>query len=160
MFFIKGEFLRVRTNLKGEAFNAIVDFDTPFATKAKSNYTLSMYTLVNCPKTGCQAAQDKISVQIKEGINGVYREVYVVQGRVHDDRWKMDKLDFIASSDRTYVCLISIKKVTLDSYHISFSFDLYSPEKLVKELMVLAHFMSIKLISSYLIVREFFYFNF
>ena len=119
----------MRTNPKGEAFNAIVDFDTPFATKAKSNYTLSMYTLVNCPKTTCIAAKDKISVQIKEGLSGVYREVYSIQGRAHDDRWNMNKLDLIASSDRIYVCLISIKRVTLNSNHIFFSFDLYSQEK-------------------------------
>jgi hypothetical protein len=27
------------------------------------------------PKEGCEEAQDKISVQIKEGVNGVYKEV-------------------------------------------------------------------------------------
>jgi hypothetical protein len=100
---LEGEFLRVRTNSQGDSFKMVVNFDTPFITKQNSNYTLSMYTLVNCPLIGCESANDTISVQVKEGINGVYKEVYVVKGRVRDDRWKMDKLDFIASQDRLYV---------------------------------------------------------
>lgn len=66
-------------------------------------YTLSMYTLINCPKVGCEIAQDKISVQIKEGVNGEYREVYLVSGRSHDSKWVKDGLNFIATSDRIYV---------------------------------------------------------
>ena len=108
-----GEFLRVRTNAQGGAFYSIVDFDTPFVTKAKSNYTLSMYTLINCPKIGCQAAKDKISVQIKEGVNGFYRELYVVQGRVRDDRWNMEQIDFVATSDRIHVGHLSVTTILL-----------------------------------------------
>lgn len=98
-----GEFVRVRSNNLGEEFSMTVDFDSPIVTKPLSNYTLSFYTLVNCPKVGCDSAQDQISVQIKEGITGVYKEVVLIKGRVRDDRWKMDKLDFVASKDRIYV---------------------------------------------------------
>lgn len=98
--------MRVRTNPQGEAYSLIVDFDTPFITRPKNNYTLSMYTLVNCPKVGCESAQDTISVQIKEGVSGMYKEIYVVKGRVRDDRWKMEKLNFVASQSVLYVGFI------------------------------------------------------
>jgi hypothetical protein len=102
--YFSGEFLRIRTNSLGEAFKITVDFDSPILTRPFSNYSLSMYTLINCPKEGCEEAQDKISVQIKEGVNGVYKEVILIKGRVRDDRWKRDSFDFIATKDRVYVC--------------------------------------------------------
>jgi hypothetical protein len=89
--------MRVRSNSQGSAFSLSVDFDSPFITRVKSNYTLSLYTLVNCPKVGCESAQDSISVQIKEGVTGNFREIYVIKGRVRDDRWIMSKIDFVAS---------------------------------------------------------------
>ena len=89
-----------------------VNFDTPFITKPNTNYTLSMYTLVNCPNLGCNLANDRISVQIKEGTNGFYREVYVVKERSRDDRWIRDQFDFVASKDRLNVIksIIFLKK--------------------------------------------------
>ena len=80
-----------------------VDIDSPILTRKFSNYSLSMYTLINCPKAGCETAQDTISVQIKEGVSGVYKEVVLIKGRVRDDQWKKDSFDFIASKDRVYV---------------------------------------------------------
>ena len=62
-----------------------------------------MYTLINCQKVGCEAAKDKISVQIKEGINGEFTEVYLVSGRNRDNKWVKDGLNFIAASNRVYV---------------------------------------------------------
>jgi hypothetical protein len=62
-----------------------------------------MFTLINCPSAACAAARDKISVQIKEGFNGDYREVYLVEGRVRDDRWIQEKFKFIAADNLVYV---------------------------------------------------------
>ena len=81
-----------------------LNFDSPFITKPKSNYTLTMFTLVNCGKLQCSTSQDTISVQIKEGVNGVFKEIYTVK-RNQDDRWRRERVDFIASQDRVYVCV-------------------------------------------------------
>ena len=48
---------------------------------------MSMYTLINCPKIGCEKAGDIISVKIRENSNGVYTEIYNVSGRTSDNRW-------------------------------------------------------------------------
>ena len=95
--------MRVRSNPQGDAFSLTVDFDAPFITRLKNNYTLSMYTLINCQKLSCGFAQDSISVQIKEGVNGNYREIYAIKGRERDDRWVLSKLDFVASQNLLYV---------------------------------------------------------
>ncbi len=95
--------MRVRSNPQGDAFSLIVDFDAPFITRLKNNYTLSMYTLVNCPRENCGLAQDSISVQIKEGVNGLYKEIYSIKGRERDERWIMSKIDFVASQNLLYV---------------------------------------------------------
>jgi hypothetical protein len=103
ILFLIGEFLRVRTNSAGDAFTLPVDFETPFNTIAGLKYTISMYTLINCPKLGCSTAKDKISVQIKEGINGVFKEVYAINNRSRDTRWIQDSISFHASDSILYV---------------------------------------------------------
>ena len=80
-----------------------VDFLTPITTVPGTKYSLSMYTLINCPLIGCEKANDHISVQIKEGLNGEYKEIYVVKGRVRDIKWNLDQMKFIAAQDRVYV---------------------------------------------------------
>ena len=104
-----GEFLRVRTNSAGDAFILPVDFETPFITIPGVKYTISMFTLINCQKTGCNAAQDKISVQIKEGISGIFKEVYLVKDRNRDTRWIQDSFSFNAADEILFViCFILI----------------------------------------------------
>ena len=63
-----------------------------------------MFTLVNCPLAECAAARDRISVQVKDGLNGDYKEVYLVEGRVRDDRWFQEQFKFTAADDLVYVC--------------------------------------------------------
>jgi hypothetical protein len=72
-----------------------VDFDTPIETIPGTKYSLSMYTLIN--KIGCGFAQDKISVQIQEGRNGVFKEIYLIEDRIHDDRWNHELITYIAT---------------------------------------------------------------
>ena len=98
--------MRVKTNSVGAAFTLPVDFETPFITIPGDKYTLSMYTLINCPKVGCSAAQDKISVQIKEGVNGEFKEVYAVKDRSRDSRWIQDSFSFHATQNILYVCFL------------------------------------------------------
>ena len=62
-----------------------------------------MFTLVNCGKLQCGTSQDTISVQIREGINGNFKEIYTVK-RDQDERWRRESVNFIASQDRVYVC--------------------------------------------------------
>ena len=99
----EGEFLRVRTNAQGDAFKMNVDFETPIATSFGTTYSVSMFTLFNCPVFGCEIANDMISVQVKDGLNENYREVYAVKGRVRDDRWIQEQFKFTASGGLVYV---------------------------------------------------------
>jgi hypothetical protein len=105
-FYTSGEFLRVRTNSAGDAFTLPVDFETPINTIPGVKYTISMYSLINCQKTSCSSAQDRISVQIKEGINGNYKEMYVVKDRNRDTRWIQDSFSFHAADEILFVSLL------------------------------------------------------
>jgi hypothetical protein len=95
----EGEFLRVKTNSAGDSFKLPIDFETPFNTVAGLKYSISMYTLINCPKPGCEAARDSISVQIKEGANGIYKEIYLISGRERDFKWKQELFSFKATQN-------------------------------------------------------------
>ena len=67
-----------------------------------------MYTLINCPKAGCSAAQDKISLQIKEGASGSFKEVYVVSGRSNDTKWNQELFSFRATQTLVYVRILAL----------------------------------------------------
>jgi hypothetical protein len=96
--------LRVKSHSRGEAFNLTLDFNTPIAAKVGKQYILSMFTLINCPIYRCEQAGDSISVRIKDSDNGVFKEVYNVVGRAHDDRWINDQFIYSAVQDKIYVC--------------------------------------------------------
>jgi hypothetical protein len=77
--------------------------DTPIASIPGSILSISMFTLMNCPKAGCEQAGDSISVQITDGGNGEYNEVYNVNGRTRDDRWVKENFNYIAVQDKMRV---------------------------------------------------------
>jgi hypothetical protein len=103
-FFINlGEFVRVRSHTQGEAFNLTLDFDTSISTVPGFKYFASVYTLISCPKVGCESSKDSVSVKLKDGVNGNYREVYSVNNRINDMRWIKESFNFTATQNRTYV---------------------------------------------------------
>ena len=65
-------------------------------------YFASVYTLINCPLVGCEAGKDSISVKVRDGASGSFREVYLVN-RIRDTKWIREEFNFIANADRTYV---------------------------------------------------------
>lgn len=79
------------------------DFQNSIATVPGTKYLTTFYSLFNCPKAGCDLAQDIIVVKFKEGIDGDYKEVYRVVGKDKDDRWNKNYFTFITTSDRVYV---------------------------------------------------------
>ena len=100
---LKGEFVRVKTNRNGQSFSLNADFLNSIITVPSVKYYTSFFTLFNCPKVGCDLAQDIISVRFKEGINGEFKEVYRIVGKDHDDRWTKSAFTYIATQDRLYV---------------------------------------------------------
>lgn len=87
-----------------------IDFETPFNTIPGTKYSISLYSLINCPKPGCEAARDTVSVQIKEGINGKYREIYSITGRARDYKWTQEFFSFRATQNILSVWFIRITK--------------------------------------------------
>ena len=94
--------MRVRSHTQGEAFKLTLDLDTPLITKVGSNYYGSVYTLINCPKAGCDAGKDSISIKVKDGENGTYREIYSIN-RIRDTKWIKEEFNFTARNTRAYV---------------------------------------------------------
>ena len=62
-----------------------------------------MVTLINCGSAACEAAGDKISIKIKDGENGDYKEVKVIEGRFIDDKWNSDEISFEILNDKFWV---------------------------------------------------------
>ena len=110
---LTGEFLRVRSHTQGEAFSLTLDLDTPLATVPNQRYFISLYTLISCPKVGCSDGKDSISVKLKDGVNGTYREIYTIK-RISDTKWIKESFNFIATQSRTYV------KIFLICFHLIF----------------------------------------
>lgn len=75
-----------------------------------TKYSTVFYSLFSCPKAGCDSAQDSISVRFKEGVDGVYREVYKIVGKGRDDRWSKNSFTYTATSSRLYVCKLLLTK--------------------------------------------------
>ena len=53
---------------------------------------------------GCNLAQDTISVNFKEGTDGIFREVFKIVGKGGDNKWSKNSFTFVATSARLYVC--------------------------------------------------------
>jgi hypothetical protein len=73
-----------------------------------------MYTIFNCVSSGCLAAQDTISVKVKDG-SGSYIEVASITGRADDTKWHLDQFNFSLTENVAYVSkkqnfIISINK--------------------------------------------------
>ena len=79
-----------------------MEFDRAFVTLPGTTYYGSIYSLINCPLVGCEAANDSMSFKVKDGDSGVYREIYYVS-RVHDDKWVKELFSFVATQNKTFV---------------------------------------------------------
>ncbi len=94
--------MRVRTGGKGEAFSLSFNFDKAIDV-IPGKHSMSMYTLINCAKIGCDEAQDSVSVKVKDGDDGEFKEVFKIIGRNRDDQWKKVQFLFNAMKDKVYV---------------------------------------------------------
>lgn len=99
----EGKFARIKSNNKGQAFSSSLAFRTPIDTTA-GNYSLSMYTLINCGIDECAfIAKDKITVKIKDGENGEFTELDTLANRSVDDRWYRENFIFNVRNDKIWV---------------------------------------------------------
>jgi hypothetical protein len=95
--------MRVKSNSRGEAFSSSLEFKQLVHT-TPGKYSMSMYTLINCGVVGCGQAGDSISVKIKDGEDGEFKEVHKVNGRSLDDRWNKEHFGFNVKNEEIYVC--------------------------------------------------------
>jgi hypothetical protein len=100
--FIKGKFLRIKNNNKGQAFSSSLEFKTPIES-TQGNYTIKMSTLINCGSAVCGTAGDKISIKIKDGDSEDFKEVKTIEGRFMDEEWKQDEIIFSILNHKFYV---------------------------------------------------------
>lgn len=96
----------MKTNANGQSFKLNFDYQNSIATVPGTKYSTSFYSLFNCPKVGCNLAQDTISVNFKEGSDGIFREVFKIIGKGGDDKWSKNSFTFVATSTRLYVCFV------------------------------------------------------
>ena len=100
--------LRIKSNNRGEPFSSSLSFRYPIKTKP-GNYSLSMYTLINCGSIDCDEAEDTISVKVKDGDNGEFVEIYHTTGRSIDNKWINSFLYFTVRTNKLSVKLFYLK---------------------------------------------------
>ena len=93
----------MRTDGLGDAFTSNFDFTNSIST-TPGNHSLSMYTIIDCALDGCEAAQDTISIQVKDGLSGTYTEVAKVTSNGKDKQWiKIETGNFKLTQNRAFV---------------------------------------------------------
>jgi hypothetical protein len=107
----------VRTNGLGEAFDLSFDFNEPINT-SPGQHSISMYTIFNCVSSGCLAAQDTISVKVKDG-SGSYSEVATISERTQDSAWHFNKFNFTLTENVAHVSKNKISFIII-YYYIKF----------------------------------------
>jgi hypothetical protein len=101
-----GQFLRIKSNPGGDAFNSSLEFKRKIVAQIPGEYGVSFYFLINCGQVGCENAGDAISIKIKDGIDGEFKEVDKITGRSNDDRWEKRELSFHIKTDSFFVCSV------------------------------------------------------
>ena len=106
VFIKKGNFLKYKASLSGVAYSASFFFTNALSITEIGTYTLSFYTFVNCPKTECSKVGDAISIKIKNGQDGDFKEVYksgTDDGRAQEVKWKKDEIPVQLTSSEVFV---------------------------------------------------------
>ena len=71
------------------------------------DYKLSFYNLFNClTVANCSVVNDTMSLKLKQGISGDYKEVYIGgtnYGRLNDDKWVRESISLQLEADNYYV---------------------------------------------------------
>ena len=80
-----------------------MNFNQPITTTAGKKYTVSLYSLVNCGNTRCSRAIDSLTIQIKDGDNGVFQNVYTIANHTVDSHWYYYSIDYTAISSSIFV---------------------------------------------------------
>jgi hypothetical protein len=83
--------LRIYTSANLDPFKSYFELSSPIQSRP-GYYILEMYTLINCQDENCKAAQDAITILIKDGADSEFSTVCSVLNRFLDERWY--KLEF------------------------------------------------------------------
>ncbi len=102
LIIFSGRFIRVKSASRGEVFSLSFNFDRPITT-IPGKYNMSFYSMFNCPKIGCEDGQDTISIKIKDGVDGIYTEVYKITNRTKDLQWNKEQFSFNLNYTKAYV---------------------------------------------------------
>ena len=71
---------------------------------------LSLQTFIYCANVACDPANDIITVKILEDGENIYKDVFRTgfeSGRIKDDKWIKDEIDFITTTNRIKVFTLS-----------------------------------------------------
>jgi len=71
-------------------FSHTYSFTRPIQVTEPGDYKLSFYNFFNCVNAVCNNVNDTMSIKLREGTTGVFKEVYLGgtnYGRLKDDRW-------------------------------------------------------------------------
>ena len=87
----------------------MLEFKQKIEALRPGTYGLSFFTLINCGTSECSAADDMISVKVKDGIDGEFREVYNISERSSDTRWENHEIDFQIEHETFFVSKLSLR---------------------------------------------------
>ena len=100
--------LRLRTN--SGVFSYSFSFTNPIQIPESGDYILSLYTLFNCQRAGCDTVGDTISIKIKTNLNADFEEVFKTgtdQARNKDIKWNREEVKVQLVGSEFYVFYFS-----------------------------------------------------
>jgi hypothetical protein len=88
-----GNFLRLRTQTTGQAYNASYTFTRAIIIQKPGIYYLSFYSFFNCVNSKCPELGDTLVVKIGRGTTSNYEEIFrtgAEYGRYNENQWNED----------------------------------------------------------------------
>lgn len=103
---MKGNFLKSKT--VREIYKASFIFNKSISVDELGTYRLSFYTFFSCyPVSACLLEDDAVAIKIKQGVNGVFEEVYKTgseKNRTQDYKWIKEETLVQIQESVIFVC--------------------------------------------------------
>ena len=80
-----------------------MNFNDAIQTIPGKEYTLSLYSLINCGNSRCSRALDSITIRIKDGDDGVFQDIYTIGNHTTDGRWYHYNVLYTAVNEKIFV---------------------------------------------------------
>jgi hypothetical protein len=106
--------LRVKSATSGAAFTSTFTISNDINLLVAGRFKLSFYTFIHCANLACNTTSDRITVKLQEDGENNYKDIFTTgfeNGRIRDDKWVNDEIDFITKTNKIKVQNLILVKI-------------------------------------------------